>query len=263
MIDLSRAQKIQIGVVATILALAGYMLYRGSRPEPDMTIASWTVRAPLVTNASTKPVMVTVSVFACYDGRLKITEYPPQVRQNALITFDTDFHRTSFTVYRDPLLDIEAISDPYKRVLTFAAYNSIEKITPQSFLARVGLTGDQRKAEKAARDDLVNAIGFIDNGAETGAIQPELYKQVMSVLATFKAKPGDSTKDAAKAELAHKVVALAIQYINELNARKAKAINQYVATMDGVLNSKQKETLAKAKVNMRARRRAPVVAAAY
>jgi hypothetical protein len=262
MMDLSRAQKIQIGVVTTILVLAGYMVYRGTRPEPDLTIASWTVRASLVTNASTKPVPVTVNFFACHDGRLKITEYPLTVRTNAAMTFDTDFHFKEFSVYRDPLLDIEAIGDPYKRVLTFAAYNSIENITNTSFLGRVGLTTDQRKAEKAAREDLKNAIGFIDNGAETGAIQPELYKQVMAALTTYKAKPGDSTKDVAKAESAHQVVTLAIQYINALNAQKAKAIDQYVATMDGVLNSSQKDTLAKAKVNMRARKKAPVVAAA-
>ncbi|MGN6367612.1 MAG: hypothetical protein ACTHN5_05060 [Phycisphaerae bacterium] len=262
MLDLTRGQKIQIGVVLAVLVLAGYLYYSGSKPAPDMTVASWVVRAPVTTTASTKPVMVTVNVFALYDGRLKITEYPPEVRNHASITFDTDLHRTNFTVYHDPVLDIEAIKDPYKRILTFAAYNSVEKITNTSFLARVGLTADQRKAEKAARETMNSEIAFIDNGEQTGVIQPELYKQVMDALKEFKAKGGDSTKDAAKAEAAHKVVTLAVKYLDEINARKQKAIQQYVTAMDGVLDSKQKNTLAKAKVNMRARKKAPVVAAA-
>ena len=262
MFDLTRAQKIQIGVVLAVFVLAGWMFYSGNKPAPDLTVASWVVRAPMTTNASTKPIMVTVNVFALYDGRLTITEYPASLKMQAKIAFDTDFHRTNFTVYHDPVLDIEAIKDPYKRILTFAAYNSVEKITTTSFLGRVGLNGDQRTAEKTARDNMNNEIAFIDNGAQTGVIAPELYKQVMDALAVFKTKGGDSTKDVAKAEAGHKVVDLAVKYINEINNRKLKAMQTYVVAMDGVLNSKQKDTLAKAKVNMRARKRAPVVAAA-
>ena len=262
MFDLTRGQKIQIGVVLAVFVLAGWMFYSGNKPAPDLTVASWVVRAPVMTNASTKPIMVTVNVFALYDGRLKITEYPESVKPHADILFETDFHRTNFTVYRDPVLDIEAIKDPYRRILTFAAYNSIEKITNTSFLGRVGLTGDQRTAEKKARDNLNNEIAFIDNGVETGVIAPDLYKQVMAALADFKKVGGDSTKDVSKAQAAHKVVDLAVKYLNEINGQKLKKIQEYVAAVDGVLNSKQKDTLAKAKVNMRARKRAPVVAAA-
>jgi hypothetical protein len=262
MLDLTRGQKIQIGIVAGVLLLAAYLLYTGTKPEPDLTVASWVVTEKVPTNQSTKPITLIVNVFALYDGRLKITEYPASLKKNATITFETDFHRTNYTVYRDPVLDIEAIKDPYKRILTFAAYNSIEKITPQSFLRPVRLTVDQGKVEKTARDNMINEIAFIDNGAETGVIQPELYKQVMAALADFKKLGGDSTKDAAKAQAAHKVVKLAIDYMNGISDKKMKAIDEYVKAMDGVLNSGQKQTLAKAKVNMRQRKRAPVVAAA-
>lgn len=261
MLDLTRGQKIQIGIVAGVLVLAAYLLYSGTKPEPDLTVASWVVTEKVPTNQSTKPVTLIVNVFALYDGRLKITEYPASMNKNATITFETDFHRTNYTVYRDPVLDIEAIKDPYKRILTFAAYNSIEKITTTSFLQRVGLTADQRKVEKTARDNLNNEIAFIDNGAETGVIQPELYKQVMAALAAFNKQGGDSTKDAAKAQAGHKVVTLAVQYLNAISDRKFKAIQEYVTAVDGVLNSGQKQTLAKAKVNMRARKKPPVVAA--
>ena len=114
MLDLTRGQKIQVGIVMGVLALAGYMLYSGTKPEPDLTVASWVVTEKVPTNQSTKPITLIRNVFALYDGRLKITEYPAAEKKNATITFETDFHRTNYTVYRDPVLDIEAIKDPYK-----------------------------------------------------------------------------------------------------------------------------------------------------
>ena len=126
------------------------------------------------------------------------------------------------------------------------------------------MTADQLTVEKTARDNMTNEIAFIDNGAETGVIQPELYKQVMSALADFKKLGGDSTKDAAKAQSAHKVVNLAIQYLNVINDKKLKAIGEYVAAVDGVpVNSGAEADAGEGRsVNMRQRKKPPVVAAA-
>jgi len=260
-IDLTRAQKIQIGVFLAIMLTAGYLAYTGTRPAPDLTIASWVENVPVKTNNSTKPITTLTTFFACSDGKLRITEYPASTNLRASFAFDTEFRHKTFTLYHDPLLDIEAISDPYKRVLNFAAYSFVQN-SPQGLFGRLSLDADQRKAEKAARDQLMDAITLVDNGAQTGIIQPELYKKVMAALATYKAKPGDPQQDSAKAALARNVVVLAIQYINVLSAKKAEAINQYVATMDKLLRDDQKTKLAAAKINIRPRNRPRVVASA-
>ncbi len=261
-IDLTRAQKIQIGVVVSIMTIAAYLVYKAMQPPPDLTIASWVERVPSAKNplqplSAANPVdpskTTIVTIFALYDGRLSITEYPPKSELKADFDFTPDSRRKTMTLFKDLLLTIQNMSDPYKRALSYSAYRVVSGMP--GLLSPAKMTADQRAAEKDARDAMMSAVTLMENGAQTGLFKPEIYDRVMAALKGYKAAPGDPTKDAAKAVLAHKVVELALQYIALMQDEKAAAIKKYVASVEGILTADQRATVQKAgdKLVLRAR----------
>jgi hypothetical protein len=254
-IELTNTQKMQVAAIVLVLAGAGYMIYKATRPTPDTNVASWVVRnvqaknpaQPISAANPADPAKTTITtVFACFDGRLEIIEYPPESNLHALFTFTPDTRRKTFTVFQDLLMTIEDMSDSYKRGLSYAAYRVVKQEPSVGLLNYAGLTPDQRKVEKEARETMINSAALVDNGAQTGIFQPDAYKRVMAALATYKAAPGDPAKDTKKAALARKVVDLAVQYIGLMEQEKGAAINKYVAAIDGLLTPDQREKVQKA-----------------
>jgi hypothetical protein len=264
-VELSNTQKMQIAAIVLVLCGAGYLVYRSTRPAPDTNVASWVERRPQgknparplsAANPADPSKMAIATIFACFDGRLEILEYPAS-DVHALFTFTPDTRRKTFTVYQDLLMTIEDMSDAYKRALSYAAYRAVKQEPPLGFLNYAGLTPEQRKVEKDARDTMLNSTTLVDNGEQTGIFQPDAYKRVMAALAAYKAAPGDPAKDPAKAALAHKVVELAVQYIGLMETEKGAAINKYVAAVDGMLTADQRDKLQKAAEKVTIRNRPP------
>jgi hypothetical protein len=276
-IELTTMQKVQVAIVALVLIGAGYLIFKGTRPVPDTNVASWVERKVQARNPA-QPVSAAnpldpaktaiTTIFACFDGRLEITEYPSASNVHALFTFTPDARRKTFTVFQDLLMSIEDMSDSYKRGLSYAAYRVVVQEPSVGLLNYAGLTPDQRKVEKAARETMINSAALVDNGAQTGIFQPDAYKRVMAAMSVYKAAPGDPSKDnadgRAKAALAHKVVDLAVKYIGLIEQEKGVAIGKYVAAVDGMLTPDQRVKVQKAadKLTIRsARPRKPKVAA--
>jgi hypothetical protein len=254
-IQLTKTQKIQIAVSVLVLVGAGYLIYKVTRKAPDTNVASWVERRIQAKNPSqpmgpSNPMdpskTAITTIFACFDGRLEIMEYPASSNLHALFTFTPDARRKTFTVFQDLLMTIEDMSDSYKRGLSYAAYRVVSQEPSVGLLNYAGLTPDQRKVEKEARETMINSAALVDNGAQTGIFQPDAYKRVMAALSAYKAAPGDPSKDPAKAALAHKVVDLAVQYIGLMEQEKGAAIGRYVAAIDGMLTPDQRVKVQKA-----------------
>ena len=161
-IDLSRTQKIQIGVVVSVMAIAGYLIYKAMQPPPDLTVASWVERVTSAKNPA-QPVSAAnpidpsktaiVTIFALYDGRLSITEYPPKSELKADFEFTPDTRRKSFTLFQDLLLTIEEMSDPYKRALSYSAYRVVNRMPMMGLLSCDHDHGSTQGGERRAGCD--------------------------------------------------------------------------------------------------------------
>lgn len=110
----------------------------------------------------------TITIFACFDGRLAITEYPASRDLKASFDFTPDYRRKTFTLFQDLLVKIEAIGDSYQRAMSYSAYRVMLGLSPVSLFKNIGFTNDQKKAEKNARDEMMNSVAVLENGVRPG-----------------------------------------------------------------------------------------------
>jgi hypothetical protein len=183
-----------------------------------------------------------VTTFAVHDGKLEITEYTPESGLKASWVFIPDRHRTEYTFYKDPWQKVNSISDPYKHTLTYAAYSTANS-QPRRLLARAEMDQEQLKAEKSVRQVMLDDVTIMETGAKTGAYKPDLYQKVIAALEAYRAKPGDASKDPAKAAAAQKVVDLAMAYLAKMEDDKLAAVEKYVDGVDAILKPEQKSKL--------------------
>jgi len=251
-LDLTGGQKLQIGFIALVLVAAGFMFFRNTRTQPDMTMNAFgpvrkqvgiDPKLPVSATNPADPAKTTmVTTFGCHDGRLEVTEFTPESGLKAQFVFIPDLHRTSYDFYKNPWAKVDAISDPYKHTLTFAAYSAANN-RPRQILSKAEMDAAQLKAEKEVRQVMTDSMVLLETGAKTGSYQSAMYEQVLAALKDYKATAGDPAKDAAKGKAAHKVLDLAMAYLNKLETDKFASVQKYVAGVDGILNADQKAKL--------------------
>lgn len=249
--ELSFAHKLEIAFIVVVLGIAGFFFFRNSRTLPDVTITSWTQQHP-VAQDNTKPISPTnpidpkrsstITVFAFYDGRLEIAEYPAESGLRALINFKPDLRREQFNLYKSPMDRVQGISDVYKRTLTLAAYSAAER-NPMGLLASARLDDKQRKTERDVRQTMLDQVTLVDEGTKTGSFNSELLDKVLNALAAYKAVDADPTKDSKKAKLAYTVVQLAFEYMSKVQDAKVQAADAYIKQIDLLLTEDQKAKL--------------------
>jgi hypothetical protein len=250
--ELSGGQKLQVGFIAVILVVAGFLFFRNSRTLPDQTIlvtgprryqVGVDPRLPVSARNPADPAKTTmVTTFAVHDGKLEITEYTPESGMKASWVFIPDRHRSEYDFYTDPWQKVNSIRDPYKHTLTYAAYSAANN-RPQRLLARAEMDREQLKAEKSVRQVMLDDVTIMETGAKTGADKSDLYQKVLSALDAYRAKPGDPSKDSAKSAAAHKVVELAMDYLAKMESDKIAAVQKYVDGVDAILKPEQKSKL--------------------
>ncbi|MCL2640265.1 MAG: hypothetical protein FWD53_05420 [Phycisphaerales bacterium] len=256
-LDLTLGQKLQVIFVICMFSLAGFLAFRGTRPVPNTSVTSWTQqrlvgidpRKPVGPGNPADPVRSAVlTVFACHDGQLEIAEFPNDPDTRPIITFRPDLRRDSYDTYRTSVERIKSIKDPYKRTLATAAYWFADGRIGfgNGLIVRSGLTSEQARAEKELQQELLDKIDRIRQSAKTGNYLPERYDAVLRALAEYRLRDGDPTKDSVKTALAHKVLALAAELLNQQQKDEAKLIDKYIAGVDTLLTADQKAKLVEA-----------------
>jgi hypothetical protein len=269
-IQLTTAQKLQVGFVVVVLSIAGYELWHGMRAPPDSNVASWVEPRPVASDPK-KPISAAnpadpkksgvATLFNCYDGKLEIVEYPPETGLGMILRFEPDKRRGSFQVYKDPLAAVSGIKDNYKRALMMAAYSaSLNK--PLGILNAAAFTKEQLAAEKAARDLMNNEIVMFDGQARAGAVAPSLHQALVSSLVEFRKTPGDPLKDKVKGAAARKVISAALTYMAAVQEKRMGAVNKYVASVDKIMQKEQKPKIVAAAQNLANRFKNGVTSAA-
>ncbi|MCL2646738.1 MAG: hypothetical protein FWD61_07000 [Phycisphaerales bacterium] len=254
-LDLTFGQKLQLAFVLLMFSIAGYLIFSNNRQTLDMTVTSWTQqhlvgidpsKPPSTSNPVDTAKSSVLTIFACHDGHLEITEFPDDADTKPIILFRPDLRRTSYDIYRTTTERLNAIKDPYKRTLTTAAYWFADGRVGlgASVIARSGLDREQAKTEKELQRDLLDQVDRIRQGAKTGSYLPELYDNVLRALAEYRAREGDPTKDPAKAALAHKVLDFAAKFLNQQQKDEGKLVDKYISGMDTLLTAEQKAKLA-------------------
>jgi len=252
--DLTIGQKIGIGFIILVFITAGVYLYYGLKPAPDMTISSWIENHPVGVDQTrkigpTNPIDVKsstrVRIFACFDGKLYVTEFNPESGNKYSFSFHPDSRHKSYVLYQDPWTRLESISDPYLKTISFAAYADAEgnRLGGGGVLRRAKLTSDQLDAELIARKKMEADVSLIDHGCELGTFKPEIYQKVVAAYTAYVAQSGDPTKDAAKAILAMKFLKVAVEYLQLMDKDKAIAIDKYIADIGSILTQDQKKII--------------------
>ncbi len=260
--ELSFGQKLEIGFIAALLLLSAFFFFRNSRTEPDMTINSWTEQrrvpidpsAPLsATNSLDPNKSPLVTCFATHDGKLEISEYPSETGIRALVRFLPENRRENFILYHSPEEQIVAIKDPYKKTLTRAAYSAADRRL-LGLLNAANLNTDQLQTERELRAAMTDQVTLLNESAKTGTFAPELFDKIIEALDQYRLVEGDPTKDRTKALLAHKVVEIALKYLEKSMDARAEAVHTYIAGMDKILTSEQKTKLGESGKNFAERR---------
>lgn len=253
--ELTTGQKIQIGFVVAVLMVAGILFYHNTRPVPNTGITVWSqahgIKAdpakPLSRDNPYDPNKEQVyTIFGCYDGKLRITEFPHEPAKKAQIDWmQPDKRRKSYIYYVDPLSPVKAVTDPYKHAIALAAYNAANGRS-LGLLNAAMLTREQLDEEKKARDVMMNSITMLKMQVADGSFKPSLFNQVIAALNAYRAVSGDPTKDQKKADAARKVLELAADYLKQVELEKQKEIEKYIAKMTTILTADQKTKVAEA-----------------
>jgi len=257
-IHLTTLQKIEVAVILIILGCAGFFIFRNTRPTFDHVVRTYVLSPrhhPVVDNpahdarvTTTNPrdpkKDETVIVFACADGRLEISQYPNDSLRHATLKWLPERRQPGlvYQYYQDPLRPVDDIKDPFRHALAYATYNKIYGKS-LDLLNSVGLSAAQITQAKAASDQMMNEITIINAACDGGTYHPELLDQVIKALAAYNAKAGDPETDSAKAALAHKVLQTATLYMNQVQAGKDQAIDQFVTAVEKLLDPAQQQKL--------------------
>jgi hypothetical protein len=264
-LELTTGEKVQIGVVVAILALAGFMFFRNTRVVPDNAVNAWVEIRKYQVDPS-KPMSrdnpadpkkeATITVFACYDGKLEIREFTKDpTRKPSIAWREIDKRRKTYIYYKDPLLPVKAVTDPYKHAMALASYN-VANGRKLGLMNNAGLTKEQLEQEAAARKAMLDSLAVTKMQVDDGSFRMDLLKPVMAALQAYRNMSGDPMKDAKKADAARKVLELASQYLDVVDRDRQEDVEKYIATMTKILSKEQKDIIAKAgqdyeKVGMR------------
>jgi hypothetical protein len=238
-----------------ILALAGFMLFRNTRPVPNTMVSAWVeVRKYPIDPA--KPMsrenpadpkkQATITVFGCFDGKLEIREFPNDpIRKPSIAWREVDKRRKTYLYWKDPLTPVKSVTDPYKHAIALAAYSAANG-RRLGLMNNAGLTKEQLEQEAAARKIMMDTLTVTKMQVDDGSFKPDQLKPVMEALKAYRNTEGDPQKDQKKADAARKVIELAAKYLDVVEQYRSDIIEKYIAAMNKILTSDQKTIVAKA-----------------
>lgn len=253
-IELDAVKKIEIGFVVVVLGIAGFLFFRSSQTTVDKTINTWVEtrrigidpnRPISAVNKADEAKSPVITVFAFYDGKLEIVEYPKAPEMKPSVRFRPDNRREKYQLYSTPWDKVEGISDPYKQTLAYAAYAAAER-RPLGLLRAAELNRDQAKVERDARQAMMDELTIIDENVRGGLFDVDAMDKVLAALEAYRNIDGDPTKDNAKAAAARKVVEIAMEYLEKIQSARSTAVEKYIAAVDTVLDKDQQAKLAEA-----------------
>jgi hypothetical protein len=257
-IELERGQKIQLAAIVLMLLLAGgYVAYNWRAINGralDDTLNAWGEKHTYGQD-QTKPISETnpldtakttlVNNFVFHDGALTITEYPADPARAAVPVFKPDAKVKDYLLYK-PSNSLAAIGDPSKRALTWAATILPRGFGAQRLARHADLTDDQKKTELAARQLCSDSLNSVDVQVGNGTLEPRMYQAMLDALAQYKSNTEDASKSSTKKALGYAVIKASFAYLNAIEADRQKAIDRYVAAVEGIVNDDQRKKLADA-----------------
>jgi hypothetical protein len=255
-IELTTGQKIQVALILVALGVAGFFVFKSTRPGFDSAINSWrdikhfaANHRPVTKAAPEDPKLEeTQHVFTCTDGKIIIIEYKNDPDKHPKIEFQPDkrLGNHTFVYYQDPLAPVAKIKDPFRHALAYATYYLVYT-NPQGMglLASASMTPDQAAKEKNARETMLSEIAFIKTGIDSGTYQSPLMDAVMKALKVYEDTKGEPMKDPAKAALAKKVLEAIATFESTMYKDEYKQIDKYIDVMTELLNKTQKDEFVK------------------
>jgi hypothetical protein len=256
-IELSLVQKLEIAFVCVVLGISGVFIFKSTQVPFDNAINAFTLHrvhpgldkdnqqrtAPVTaTNPKDPKRDETVVVIAVSDGKLEITKYPNDPSKHLLLVWKPDRRQPGrvYQYYKDPMLRIDRFSDSFEHALAFAVYNQVYARN-LGLLRNAAMTSEQVPQEAAAREQMNKEIQLVDAAVEGGTFEPSTLEKVARAMDEYDAKPGDTTKDKEKEDLARKLLDSATTYLEMIQGAKDKCIDKYMATMGKLLSAEQKE----------------------
>jgi len=188
-----------------------------------------------------------VIVFGCADGQLEISRTPNDPNRPMSLRWIPDPRHPDvpFLYYRDPLARVGLITDPFRRALAFATYNTVFRRS-LGLLGKVGFTAEQAAKELALRQAMNAQIKEIDTSTGAGTFHPEMLAELSKVLDALLTQAGDPSTDKDKAQKARDVLAVASKIGETQNYAKGQHIDAYMDAVEKLLTAEQKQALVKA-----------------
>jgi hypothetical protein len=253
-IELTSTQKLEAAFICVILGIAGVLMFRNVQPKFDTAIITWKINRthPLNDPNGVLPVTTTnprdpkkdetVTVLAVQDGKMEVSKFPNDPSRRLKVKWDPDQRHPDwkYLYYKDPMARVEKISDPFRHALAYATYSQVYR-SNLSLLRNANMTSEQLSKEVTARETMNKENKLIDAGVDGGTFHPELLDKIAHALDAYDAAAGDPTKDKTKADLARKLLDAANDYFNVIIAEKDKKIDAYIAVVEGMLSSDQKQ----------------------
>ncbi|HEY4328432.1 MAG TPA: hypothetical protein VGN88_01750, partial [Phycisphaerae bacterium] len=253
-IELTTGQKVQVGFIFMILAIAGYFVFKSTRPVFDTAVNSWTLQRPhgkdpakqiSLANVADPKALEVVSGFGCADGRLEISQFPnadPAKPAKFLWKEETRRPGMVYQYYQDPMAGMEKVSGAFRHALAYATYNTIYKRS-LSLLSSTAMTPEQLTKESDTRKLMNDTITNIQSSADGGTRYQQQMAAVMSALDQYKNIKGDPRTDNPKAEGARKVLQATAEYFIAIYKDKDAAIDKYLDVMEKLLTPEQQQKL--------------------
>lgn len=245
-------KKIEITACVIMLALAGYFVYAGTRPQPDPNITGWVeekklgidARQPISDENPMDPKRsYTRWTFSDAQERLLIDEFPLESGYKAVVSKVPAKRKDAQNIYMICWKRVANISDPTKRALAYAGHLAAERRSA-GLLRQANLTEDQEKKITEAYSALTAQLVLLDEDVKAGIFEAALQERMVETLDAYRAGTGDINKDPRKKELAARVMSAGSAFLEKIQARRAEAIEKYAGLVYEILDSAQREVIA-------------------
>lgn len=249
--EFDNTRKLQLAFILVMFGAASWFVYSRwddiiGKPKDDTVVVFQEMRRvpidPKKPISSSNPVdpkkSPLVATFACSDGKLEVSQYPPSTGLMPRLKFIADVRRGANNMLRHENTPLDEIPDACKRAIVHSARN----VAAGRGAPIAGeLERDQRAKEKDIRQKLTQALATIQDNAADGSLAPDVYKKFLDALEKFNANTADMAKDSAKQALAREVIRDGLEYVAKIEAVRENAMDQYVTAVNNLLLPEQRE----------------------
>lgn len=252
--EFDNTRKLQLAFILLMFGAAAFFIYSrwddiiGKPKDTTITVYQEFRRTPLDPKkplSSSNPVdpkkSPMVTTFACADGKLEVSQFPPATGLTPRLRFIADVRRKASVMYHNDDVPLDEIPDACKRAIVHSAR---QVASGRGALIAGELDRDQRVKEREARTKLTQTLATIQDNAGDGSLAPDAYKNFLAALENFSANTADLAKDDGKRALAREVIRLGLEYVAKTDAVRQAAIDQYVATLSNMITGEQRDRVA-------------------